>query len=67
MKRSPDEKVGVFCKRNGKYDIVEYSEFPEETAAEMTDDHLTFELGSLLMFVVQAKKLLSLTTNDTLN
>ena len=67
VKRSPDEKVGVFCKRNGKYDIVEYSEFPAETAAEMTDDHLTFELGSLLMFVVQAKKLLTLTTNDTLN
>ena len=33
----------------------------------MTDDHLTFELGSLLMFVVQTKKLLTLTTNDTLN
>ena len=33
VKRSPDEKVGVFCKRNGKYDIVEYSEFPAETAA----------------------------------
>lgn len=32
-KRSPDEKVGIFCKKNGKYDIVEYSELSPEQAA----------------------------------
>jgi len=30
VKRSPDEKVGVVCKKNNKYDIVEYSELSDE-------------------------------------
>ena len=33
-KRNAEEKVGVIGKRNGKYDIVEYSEFPASMAAE---------------------------------
>lgn len=33
-KRNAAEKVGVIGKRNGKYDIVEYSEFPASMAAE---------------------------------
>ena len=31
-KRSADEKVGNFCKKNGLYDIVEYSEISQEMA-----------------------------------
>ncbi|MBR5227261.1 MAG: UDPGP type 1 family protein [Clostridia bacterium] len=31
-KRSPDEKVGVFCKKNGKPAVVEYTEITEEMA-----------------------------------
>lgn len=27
-KVSPEEAVGVFCVRGGKYDLVEYSELP---------------------------------------
>ena len=30
VKRSPDEKVGVVCKKNGMFDIVEYSELSSE-------------------------------------
>jgi UDP-N-acetylglucosamine pyrophosphorylase len=30
VKRNASEKVGVVCKNNGKYDIVEYSELSEE-------------------------------------
>ena len=30
VKASPQEKVGVFCKRNGKPSVVEYSEITEE-------------------------------------
>ena len=31
-KANPYEKVGVFCRRNGKPSVIEYSELPEEMA-----------------------------------
>ena len=31
-KVNPSEKVGVFCKRNGKPSVIEYSELPENMA-----------------------------------
>lgn len=34
VKSSPEEKVGVVLKKNGKYDIVEYSEISSEMAAQ---------------------------------
>ena len=36
-KNSPDERVGVFCKRNGKISVIEYSELPKEMS-EMTNE-----------------------------
>ena len=36
VKANPQEKVGVFCKRNGKPSVVEYTEIPTEMA-EATD------------------------------
>ena len=42
VKANPKEKVGVFCKKNGKPNVIEYSEIPEEIA-EATD-----ETGELL-------------------
>ncbi|MCI8759921.1 MAG: UDPGP type 1 family protein [Clostridia bacterium] len=38
VKANPQEKVGVFCKRNGKPNVVEYSEITEEMAEE-TDEN----------------------------
>lgn len=38
VKAGPHEKVGVFCKRNGKPSVVEYSEISKEMA-EMTDEN----------------------------
>lgn len=32
LKRSPDEKAGVFCKKNGKPFVVEYTEISDEMA-----------------------------------
>ena len=42
VKAGPHEKVGVFCKRNGKPSVVEYSEISEEMAEATKED------GSLL-------------------
>jgi UDP-N-acetylglucosamine/UDP-N-acetylgalactosamine diphosphorylase len=32
MKKSPDERVGVFCRKNGKPGIIEYTELPKDMA-----------------------------------
>lgn len=37
VKANPQEKVGVFCKRNGRPSVVEYTEIPKEMA-EATDE-----------------------------
>lgn len=59
MKRNSSEKVGVVCKKNGKYDIVEYSELSEEQSNQVADDgSLFFELGSILIFMLSSKKIL---------
>ena len=36
LKRDPEEKVGVFCKKNGKVKVVEYTELPKDIA-KITD------------------------------
>ncbi len=38
VKANPFEKVGVFCKRNGKPSVIEYSEISDEMAQEKNDD-----------------------------
>lgn len=38
VKANPHEKVGVFCKRNGKPGVIEYSEITDEMA-EQTDEN----------------------------
>ena len=37
VKANPKEKVGVFCKKNGRPSVVEYTEIPEEMA-QATDE-----------------------------
>lgn len=37
VKAGPKERVGVFCKKNGKPSVIEYTEISEEMAAETTD------------------------------
>ena len=61
MKRDPAEKVGVVLTKNGKYDIVEYTDLTEEESKRTVEDgSLFFELGSILMFMLSTKKLLEL-------
>ena len=38
IKANPQEKVGVFCKRNGKPNVIEYSEITEEMAEEVDEN-----------------------------
>ena len=38
VKANPKEKVGVFCKRNGKPNVIEYTEITDEMA-ESTDEN----------------------------
>ena len=37
-KNSPKERVGVFCKKDGKPAVIEYSELPDEMAEEIDKD-----------------------------
>lgn len=39
VKASPSEKVGVFCKKNGKPSVVEYTEITEEMANEVDENN----------------------------
>lgn len=38
VKANPQEKVGVFCKKNGKPSVIEYSEITPEMAAETNEN-----------------------------
>lgn len=66
VKNSPQERVGVFCKRNGKPSVIEYTELPKEMA-ELIDDkkelvfgesHIMCNLFSLSALELIAKKTL---------
>ena len=39
VKANPSEKVGVFCKKNGKPSVVEYTEITEEMANEVDENN----------------------------
>ena len=47
-KTEPDEKVGVICKVNGKFQVVEYSEI-SETSRNLRDDNeeLVYNAGNI--------------------
>mmetsp|Transcript_4937 Transcript_4937/g.12810 ORF Transcript_4937/g.12810 Transcript_4937/m.12810 type:complete len:532 (-) Transcript_4937:1943-3538(-) len=48
LKRSPTEPVGVICIKNGKYQVVEYSEMDEATCERRRDDgQLLFSAGNV--------------------
>jgi UDP-N-acetylglucosamine/UDP-N-acetylgalactosamine diphosphorylase len=51
-KAYPEEKVGVFCQREGKSLVVEYSDLPEELMrATAEDGQLRFRAGSIAIHV----------------
>ena len=71
IKRDAKEPVGVVVKKNGKYDIVEYSEISEKDVNAVDENEageLKFNLGNILNFMLKADKLLELANDvDTMN
>lgn len=62
VKAGPKERVGVFCKKNGKPSVIEYTEISEEMAAEtMPSGELKYGESHILcnMFSVKAVEKIS--------
>ncbi len=52
-KAYPEEKVGVFCKINGKTEVVEYSDLPMELQKQrLPDGSLRFIAGSIAIHII---------------
>lgn len=52
-KRDPMEKVGNFCKVDGKLTVIEYSDMPDELAEQTRPDgRLRFGAGSIAIHVI---------------
>ena len=61
VKANPQEKVGVFCKRNGKPSVVEYTEITDEMAYEVdSSGELLYGESHILcnMFHIESLKLI---------
>ena len=57
-KISPEERVGVLCKEDGKRSIVEYYEMPKELASlRDADGRLTYRYGVILNYLFSVKTL----------
>ena len=57
-KVSPEERVGVLCKEDGKPSIVEYYEMPKELASlRDVDGRLTYRYGVILNYLFSVKTL----------
>jgi len=53
IKTGPYEKVGNFCLIDGRVNVIEYSDFPDELAERRKPDgSLTFELGSIAIHII---------------
>jgi len=52
-KLAPDERVGVFCSRNGKLSVIEYSELPDELKDRRADEgDLEFGAANVAIHIV---------------
>jgi UDP-N-acetylglucosamine/UDP-N-acetylgalactosamine diphosphorylase len=64
-KSNAQEKVGVIGKKNGLYNIVEYSELPPNLAGQLNPNgSLKFSHGHILMFMVRSEFLINLCTGS---
>ena len=57
-KTCPEERVGVLCSLNGKPDIIEYYELPEEIASKKDNDgNLAYPYGVILNYLFSVRVL----------
>jgi UDP-N-acetylglucosamine/UDP-N-acetylgalactosamine diphosphorylase len=67
-KAGPKEKVGNFVEADGKVQIIEYSDLPEELAVQTnTDGSLKFNAGSIAIHALRVSFIERLTSCGTLN
>ncbi len=58
LKRSPDEKVGVFCKINGRPGTIEYTELPAELrCATDSDGNLLYGDSNIVAHIIKTEAL----------
>lgn len=63
-KAYPEEKLGVFCKVNGKLDVIEYSDLPADLATQrLSDGSLRFLAGSIAIHVMSVEFVEKLATD----
>ena len=64
VKRNPSEKVGVFCKRNGRPYVIEYTEITDEMAnAKNEDGELLYGESHILTNLFNIKALEAISKN----
>ena len=64
VKKYPEEKVGVFCKKDGRPSIIEYSELPEKMAHE-TDENgeLKFGESNIIVHIFELETMKEISKN----
>ena len=64
VKVSPEEKVGVFCKKNGRPSVIEYTEISKEMAELCNEEEeLVYGEGHVLMNLFNIKSLEQIAKN----
>lgn len=64
VKRSPNENVGVFCKKNGKPSVIEYTEITEEMANALdSNGELLYGESHILLNLFNIKALENIAQN----
>jgi UDP-N-acetylglucosamine/UDP-N-acetylgalactosamine diphosphorylase len=65
IKNAPKEKVGNFCRIDGKLNVIEYSDLPDELAEKRRPDgSLVFELGSIAIHIINTSFVEKLNSED---
>ena len=65
MKSGPKEKVGNFCLIDGKINVIEYSDLPDELGGRRNPDgSLVFHLGSIAIHIINRTFVERLNAND---